>query len=397
MMQLKAIFSVILRDYEFELAQPSETYRDDCSKMVIQLEQPCRVRVPPRACHEGRSSTSTCARGTRCACSRHPRSSASTRTPTTSGPRASTPTSALRPRSTTPCSYCPAMALSRRGGVNDAQTREMEAFWERWLDANRDAEAGRDWGGLADFYAEDATYGWRHAPTSTSWPSAARRSARRPRHRDGGPRRLALRLPATVMDERTGMIVGFWKQRAGLTDDRRPRVRDRGHRRLAGSAGTPDGRSPGSATGSTSATSAHMFLEIAGSGKAPQGLLDRMSQNGMEQPGHYRHDDLPSTVWPPVVGVPMRVTDAIPAPRTAGRRQARRRRRAAATYRDPEPGHRRGDRASPDAAAGRHRRRDRRRPPGVRRDRLATTSRSGSAACASCATRWSTTATSCAR
>ena len=48
MMQLKAIFSVILRDYEFELAQPSETYRDDTSKMVIQLEQPCRVRYRRR-------------------------------------------------------------------------------------------------------------------------------------------------------------------------------------------------------------------------------------------------------------------------------------------------------------------------------------------------------------
>jgi sterol 14alpha-demethylase len=48
MMQLKAIFSVLLRDYEFELAQPSETYRDDCSKMVIQLEQPCRVRYVRR-------------------------------------------------------------------------------------------------------------------------------------------------------------------------------------------------------------------------------------------------------------------------------------------------------------------------------------------------------------
>jgi sterol 14alpha-demethylase len=52
MMQLKAIFSVILRDYEFELAQPSETYRDDCSKMVIQLEQPCRVRYRRRAARE---------------------------------------------------------------------------------------------------------------------------------------------------------------------------------------------------------------------------------------------------------------------------------------------------------------------------------------------------------
>lgn len=48
MMQLKAIFSVLLRDYEFEMAQPSESYRDDCSKMVIQLEQPCRVRYRRR-------------------------------------------------------------------------------------------------------------------------------------------------------------------------------------------------------------------------------------------------------------------------------------------------------------------------------------------------------------
>ena len=49
MMQLKAIFSVILRDYEFELAQPSQAYRDDVSKMVIQLAQPCRVRYRRRA------------------------------------------------------------------------------------------------------------------------------------------------------------------------------------------------------------------------------------------------------------------------------------------------------------------------------------------------------------
>jgi sterol 14-demethylase len=48
MMQLKAIFSVILRDYEFEMAQPSQSYRDDVSKMVIQLEQPCRVKYRRR-------------------------------------------------------------------------------------------------------------------------------------------------------------------------------------------------------------------------------------------------------------------------------------------------------------------------------------------------------------
>ena len=43
MMQLKAIFLVLLRDWEFELAQPPATYRNDHSKMVVQLAQPCEV------------------------------------------------------------------------------------------------------------------------------------------------------------------------------------------------------------------------------------------------------------------------------------------------------------------------------------------------------------------
>ncbi|MFD0902968.1 cytochrome P450 [Actinomadura sediminis] len=49
MMQMKAIFSVILRDFTFEAAQPLDSYRDDFSKMVIQLERPCRVKYRRRA------------------------------------------------------------------------------------------------------------------------------------------------------------------------------------------------------------------------------------------------------------------------------------------------------------------------------------------------------------
>ncbi|MDN4174222.1 cytochrome P450 [Nocardioides sp. SOB77] len=48
MMQMKAIFSVVLRDFAFEPAQPLESYRDDVTKMVIQLQQPCRVRYRRR-------------------------------------------------------------------------------------------------------------------------------------------------------------------------------------------------------------------------------------------------------------------------------------------------------------------------------------------------------------
>ena len=53
MMQLKAIFSVILRDFEFEPVQPLDSYRDDFSKMVIQLAQPAKVRYRRRS--SGRS------------------------------------------------------------------------------------------------------------------------------------------------------------------------------------------------------------------------------------------------------------------------------------------------------------------------------------------------------
>ncbi len=47
-MQIKAIFSVLLRRYEFEMAQPADSYRNDHSKMVVQLERPARVRYRRR-------------------------------------------------------------------------------------------------------------------------------------------------------------------------------------------------------------------------------------------------------------------------------------------------------------------------------------------------------------
>ena len=47
-MQLKAIFSVLLRGWTFELAQPEDTYRNDHSKMVVQLQQPCAARYHVR-------------------------------------------------------------------------------------------------------------------------------------------------------------------------------------------------------------------------------------------------------------------------------------------------------------------------------------------------------------
>ena len=47
-MQIKAIFSVLLRDYEFEMAQPSDSYHNDHSKMVVP-GRPAKVRYRRRS------------------------------------------------------------------------------------------------------------------------------------------------------------------------------------------------------------------------------------------------------------------------------------------------------------------------------------------------------------
>lgn len=47
-MQIKAIFSVLLREYEFEMTQPADSYRNDHSKMVVQLARPAKVRYRRR-------------------------------------------------------------------------------------------------------------------------------------------------------------------------------------------------------------------------------------------------------------------------------------------------------------------------------------------------------------
>jgi sterol 14-demethylase len=39
---------VLLRGWEFELAQPPDTYRNDHTKMVVQLQQPCLARYSRR-------------------------------------------------------------------------------------------------------------------------------------------------------------------------------------------------------------------------------------------------------------------------------------------------------------------------------------------------------------
>ena len=57
MMQLKAIFSVLLKDWTFAAAQPLDSYRNDHSKMVVQLAQPCRATFQRRGTESAAAAT----------------------------------------------------------------------------------------------------------------------------------------------------------------------------------------------------------------------------------------------------------------------------------------------------------------------------------------------------
>jgi hypothetical protein len=181
----------------------------------------------------------------------------------------------------------------------------LEEFWSGWLEANRVAERDRDWGPLADWYAEDATYGWMYTPDE-HFMAVGREEIRRYAlgTEMAGLDGWHYDYMATVMDESNGMVVGFWKQRSGIPDENGDEYE------IVGIGGSWFGVEPGPDGEPVIAwqrdwfdlgSTAHTFLTILAAGKAPQGLQDRMRVDGKTQPGHYPLAKLPSSVWPPPV------------------------------------------------------------------------------------------------
>ncbi|KUI29295.1 hypothetical protein [Mycobacterium sp. GA-2829] len=190
--------------------------------------------------------------------------------------------------------------------MSDNVTRaELKEFWANWLEVNRVAERTKDWGPLADCYALDATYGWMFTPDE-HFMAMGREEIR---EFALGTEMAGLDgwhydYMATVMDEENGMVVGFWKQLSGLPDEDGNEYEIRG---IGGSwlgvVRDTDGelRIGWQRDWFDLGSTAHTFMEIVKSGKAPKPFMDRISIPSMEMPKHFRYADLPSTLWPPPV------------------------------------------------------------------------------------------------
>jgi hypothetical protein len=97
---------------------------------------------------------------------------------------------------------------------------ELENWVERWLQVNRDAEKAGDWKPLADFYADDATYGWNIGPKEDVMCIGIDEI------RDialglemAGLENWTYPYQKVIIDDKQGEIVGFWKQVVTDLDD----------------------------------------------------------------------------------------------------------------------------------------------------------------------------------
>ena len=97
--------------------------------------------------------------------------------------------------------------------------QELEDWVERWLEANRVCEQKGDWKPLADFYTEDATYGWNIGPKEDVM------CVGRDEIRDvalglemEGLENWVYEYQKVLVDEKLGEVVGFWKQIVNKTD-----------------------------------------------------------------------------------------------------------------------------------------------------------------------------------
>ena len=95
---------------------------------------------------------------------------------------------------------------------------EIEETVERWLAANKKAEALGDWTVMAEMYTKDATYGWNYGP-DTEFMAIGRDEIRE--YALGvemaGLGGWEYPYQAKIIDPEQGYFVGFWKQVAGGT------------------------------------------------------------------------------------------------------------------------------------------------------------------------------------
>ena len=176
---------------------------------------------------------------------------------------------------------------------------ELSDMVERWLDANRKAQEAGDWTILADYYRDDATYGWNLGPGEEFMAVGIEQI------RDialglemGGLDGWTYPYQKVLIDDRQGEVIGLWKQVAAATGP------DGAPYEIAGIGGSwfryggdwkwswqRDFFDVGNATA--------VFIDMIQAGVLSDGMRRRIERaaSGERLPGHYRLGTSPADLW----------------------------------------------------------------------------------------------------
>ena len=177
---------------------------------------------------------------------------------------------------------------------------QLENWVQRWLEANRLAEKEGNWKPLADFYADDATYGWNIGPKEDVMCVGIDEI-----------RDVALGLEMegldnwkypyqrVLIDDKQGEVVGFWKQVAFDADGNSEEIYGIGGSwfRLENVDGEPK-----IAWQRDFFDFGHvqkLYLDLMTAGKLSKGMQQRIQRSlaGEQLPGYYPLGEAPVPIW----------------------------------------------------------------------------------------------------
>jgi len=173
----------------------------------------------------------------------------------------------------------------------------LEAWVERWLVANRDAERAGDWRPLADFFTDDATYGWNIGPKEDVMCVGIDEI-----------RDIALGLEMegldnwqypyqrVLIDDKQGEIVGFWKQVVKIGDDEEREIHGFGGSWFRLNA---DAKITWQRDFFDFGHVSTLYMDLIKAGKLSPGMQKRIERSmaGEKLPGYYPLGQSPVPLW----------------------------------------------------------------------------------------------------
>lgn len=178
---------------------------------------------------------------------------------------------------------------------------QLEDFVARWLETNREAERQGDWTPLADFYTEDATYGWNIGPKEDVM------CVGKAEIRDialglemAGLQGWSYPYQRVLIDEKIGEVVGFWKQVATDAEGRQQEIYGIGGSWFRLNAG-PNGEAliEWQRDFFDFGHVQKLYLQLMQEGTLSAGMQERIQRSlaGEKLPGYYPLGQSPVPIW----------------------------------------------------------------------------------------------------